>query len=370
MVLKSKQTVVVVVLVSFTVVGGFMGLAWWKERTAWPDGLIQANGRIEGDLISVATKFTGRVEKLFVREGDTVTIGQTMVQLDDVQTRAKVEQSRQAWMAHEAQVEATHTDLAILNLEVPLSIEGADAKVREFQAKVNKAVAVEQEAKSELNRVRRLYENRNTSLQELQESQRKWDVARYEISAARSALIQAKKESAQAELGWKRIRAKEGQVEVLERLRDQAEAVLEEFDSVLADMTITAPSNGTITTRIVDVGEMVSAGAPLFEIVDLGRLYLKVYVPEVQIGKVRLNLSAQIYTDAFPEKAFPAVVRYISSRAEFTPKEVQTPDERVKLTYAVKLYLEANPDHRLSPGMPADAVIRWQEDIAWRKPQW
>ena len=175
---------------------------------------------------------------------------------------------------------------------------------------------------------------------------------------------------AQAVLGWKRIRARESEVAKLERQRDQAEAVLEEVESVLADLTIRAPSTGTITTRIVDVGEVVSGGAPLFEMVDLDRLYLKVYVPEVQIGKIRLGLPARIYTDAFQEEPFPAVVRYIASRAEFTPKEVQTPDERVKLTFAVKLYLEANPDHRLTPGMPADAVIRWQEDVAWRKPQW
>ena len=370
MVLKIKKSVVILLSSVLAVGVGYAVLDWWKGRTAWPDGLIQANGRIEGDLISVATKFTGRAEKLFVREGDTVTVGQVMVQLDDVQIRAQVEQALHAWNAFEAQLQATHINLAVLNLEVPLSIESADAKVREFQAKFEKAVAVEMEAKSELNRDRSLYENRNISLQQLEESQRKWDVARHEISAARSALTQAKKEVAQAELGWKRIRARESEVAKLERQRDQAEAALEEVESVLADLTIRAPSTGTITTRIVDIGEVVSRGAPLYEMVDLDRLYLKVYVPEVQIGKIRLGLPARIYTDAFPEKPFSAVVRYIASRAEFTPKEVQTPDERVKLTYAVKLYLEANPDHRLSPGMPADAVIRWREEVGWRKPQW
>jgi len=75
-------------------------------------------------------------------------------------------------------------------------------------------------------------------------------------------------------------------------------------------------------------------------------------------------------TDAFPDEPFAATVRYIASQAEFTPKEVQTPDERVKLVYAVKLYLDANPDHRLTPGLPADAVIRWQESASWAKPRW
>jgi HlyD family secretion protein len=114
----------------------------------------------------------------------------------------------------------------------------------------------------------------------------------------------------------------------------------------------------------------VAAGTPLFDVVDLDRLYLKVFVPEAQIGKVRLGLPARIHTDAFPERSFAATVRFIASRAEFTPKEVQTPDERVKLVYAVKLSLEDNPEHRLTPGLPADAVIRWRDDVAWRAPRW
>jgi len=120
---------------------------------------------------------------------------------------------------------------------------------------------------------------------------------------------------------------------------------------------------------MVDLGEVVIAGAPLLELVDLERLYLQVYVPEHQIGKVRLDLPARIYTDAFPDQPFEATIRYIASKAEFTPKEVQTPDERVKLIYAVRLYLTENPDHQLTPGLPADAIIRWKDSVAWAKPR-
>jgi HlyD family secretion protein len=102
--------------------------------------------------------------------------------------------------------------------------------------------------------------------------------------------------------------------------------------------------------------------------VDLDRLYLKVYVAEAEIGKLRLGIPARIYTDAFPDTPFEAVVRYIASSAEFTPKEVQTQDERVKLVYAVKLYVTSNPGHRLTPGLPADAVIQWKEGATWAKP--
>ncbi len=369
--MKSLRTkLVIVLLLIVSLVGVYAVLKLWVWEVGLPPGLIQANGRIEGDIVTIASKFQGRVQSLMVREGDTVEAGQVMAQLDDKQVRAQVHQARHAWEGLEAQVQAAHSDLAVMNLQVPLAIEAADAQVAQARSRLRQARAVEKEARNEYARYRQLYENGNISLGDLQDAQREWEVAGTRVRISNFARIKAQKEEAQAQLGWKRIKTKEAEVAALERKRDQGEAALEEVESVLADLTITAPTAGTITTRLADLGEVVSPGAPLFEVVDLDRLYLKVYVPEVLIGKLRLGLHARIYTDAFPDQPFPAVVRYIASRAEFTPKEVQTPDERVKLTYAVKLYLEENPQHRLTPGLPADAVIRWKEDVPWAKPQW
>jgi HlyD family secretion protein len=259
--------------------------------------------------------------------------------------------------------------LAVLNLEVPLAIEAAEAGISNARAAVDKARAVEDEARRDTERMRPLIAEQAVSRQQFDQAEARWSVAKSEITAAQSRLTQAVKELAQAELGWKRIRTKENEVAMWERQRDQAEAALAEADSILADLTIVAPTSGTITTRMVDRGEVVVAGAPLLELVDLDHLYLKVYVPEVQIGKLRLDLPARIYTDAFPDQPFEATVRYIASKAEFTPKEIQTPDERVKLIYVVKLYLTVNPDHRLTPGLPSDAIIRWRDDVAWVKPR-
>jgi HlyD family secretion protein len=115
---------------------------------------------------------------------------------------------------------------------------------------------------------------------------------------------------------------------------------------------------------------MAAPGAPLFDLVDLDHLYLKVYIPEELIGKVRVGLPARIHTDTFPHRPVPATVAMISSQAEFTPKEVQTLNERTKLVYGVKLYLDKNPDHFITPGMPCDAVIRWKEGVRWEPPRW
>ena len=295
--------------------------------------------------------------------------GQVLIRLDNSQTAARVQQAKHAAEALEAQVQAAHMTLAVLNLDVPLAIERADAQVAKAKDTVDKALSVEREAHSDAQRFRDLAEKDQASIQQRDQATMRWEVAHKDIASSRSALIQTTKELTQAELGWKRILAKGAEVAALERQRDQAHAVVDEVESVLTDLTITAPTSGTVTTRMGDVGEVVIAGAPLLELVDLDRLYLQVYVPEIQIGKIRLGLPARIYTDAFPDQPYEATVRFIASKAEFTPKEVQTPDERVKLIYAVKLYLTANPDHRLTPGLPADAIVRWKEDVAWVKPK-
>jgi HlyD family secretion protein len=359
----------IVALIILVAIGVYFAIDRLLLNSGLPDGLIQANGRIEGDHVTVASKFPGRVQELLVREGATVTQGQVLIRLDNRQAAARVEQARHAAEALEAQVQAAHMTLAVLNLDVPLAIERADAQVAKAKDTVDKALSVEREARSDAQRFRDLAEKDQASIQQRDQVTMRWEVAQKEIASSRSALTQARKELAQAELGWKRIRAKESDVSALESQRDQAYAVFDEAESVLKDLMITAPTSGTVTTRMIDVGEVVAAGAPLLELVDLDRLYLKVYVPEVQIGKVRLDLPARIFTDAFPEQPFDATVRYIASKAEFTPKEVQTPDERVKLIYAVKLYLKENPDHRLTPGLPADAIIRWKDDVAWAKPR-
>lgn len=357
------------VLAISVAVGIYLALDRWILNQGLPDGLIQANGRIEGDHVTIASKFPGRIAELRAREGDTVARDQPLVILDDVQTRARVEQARRLVDMFEAQVEAAHTALAVLNLEVPLGIEVASAKVDSARAAVEKAKAVEQEAAQDVARMRALLPEQAVSHQLVDQTEARWKVAVSEQASAKGALTQAIKELSQAQLGWKRIKAKEGDVVALERQRDQSYAALDETESVLSDLTIKAPASGTITTRMVDVGEVVTAGVPLLELVNLDSLYLQVYVPEVQIGKLRLGLPARVHTDAFPEQPSDATVRYIASKAEFTPKEVQTPDERVKLIYAVRLYLTDNPDHRLTPGLPADAIIRWKEDVAWTKPR-
>jgi HlyD family secretion protein len=118
----------------------------------------------------------------------------------------------------------------------------------------------------------------------------------------------------------------------------------------------------------VELGERVEIGTPLFTLVDLDSLYVKVYVPEPSIGKVTLGQEARVHVDTYPGRAFPARVTRISQEAEFTPKNVETREERVKLVFAVEIALAENPGGILKPGMPADVALRWQPGAPWGMP--
>jgi len=358
------------ILVVLLLAGGYLAYERWGGVEPLPEGLIQVNGRIEGDHVTVASKYPGRVHEVLAREGDTVKQGQVLVRLDDAQTRAKVAQARHAVTAAEAQLRADRTSLGILRKEVPLSVKEAEERIEQARTKRAEAEAAELLARRDAERYRTLAEKGTVPPRTKEQKDTAWIQAREQRGAALSALTLAEHQLDHARLGGERIKAKEDEVAALAAQLEQARAALEESQAVLDNLVIFAPTSGMITTRIVDIGEVIGAGSPLYDIVDLDRLYLKAYVPGVEIGKLRRGLIAQIYTDAFPEQPFPATVRYIASRAEFTPKEVQTPDERVKQVYAVKLYLDENPEHRLTPGMPADAVIRWKEGTPWAKPRW
>jgi len=364
-----KRTCYILALAAI-VTAAYLSYRHWFYQPPFPDGLIQANGRIEGDQIAVASKFPGRIASLLVREGAQVQAGQVMAVLDDTQIRARAAQAREALAALDARIQAGRTGLEVFRQEVPLSVAGSEAALAQSVSVVEKAVANEEQARRDARRYKELAERGSVDLHRSEQAELARVAAQSDLEAARGALVRSRKQLADTRLGPQRIRARADELAALTAQRQQANAALSEAQSVLDDLTIRAPATGIVMTRLKDVGEIVAAGSPLFDLVDMDRLYLKAYVAEVLIGKLHLGLGAQIHTDAFPNESFPATVRYLSSRAEFTPKEVQTPDERVKLVYAVKLYLDDNRDRRLSPGLPADAVIRWKEGTPWAKPRW
>jgi HlyD family secretion protein len=347
----------------------FVYETWIKEEPL-PDGLLQANGRIEGDHITIASKFAGRVEQLPVEEGDSVEAGQILVVIEDKQINAQVEQAQREIESIASEISAEEILLGALNRKVDLEIEIAREDVSKANAAYRSKMAAEDNARKDAERYQQLAAVESVPETRKEDATLAWIRAREALESASRSLTQSQQRYEESELGKDDLSARENKIDSLKSKLLKARAAVKEVSSILSDLTIVAPTDGVITTKLVEMGEVINPGTPLLDLVNLDRLYLKVYIQEKEIGKLSLGLSARIYTDAFPDKYYPATLRYIASKAEFTPKEVQTPEERVKLVYAVKLYLDENPSHQLTPGLPADAVIRWEENTSWQKPRW
>jgi multidrug resistance efflux pump len=180
--------------------------------------------------------------------------------------------------------------------------------------------------------------------------------AQYEIAEANVDVARAQLEALQSGATQQEVGVAESQVE-------QAEAALATLHVHLDKMTLRAPRTGIVVERTVNVGEIAPPNFSLLTLADLDQVTLTVYVPENQIGLVKVGQDVQVKVDSYPERTFDAEVVHIASRAEFTPKNVQTKEERVSTVFAVKIEIP-NADHALKPGMPADAeilVAQWRE---------
>lgn len=179
--------------------------------------------------------------------------------------------------------------------------------------------------------------------------------AQVEVAAGQLAQAEAQLARLKAGATAEEIAALEAQVAQAEAAVAAAEAMLKTLDIQIEQSTLTAPVSGVVVERLMQVGELAAPGAPLFTLANLDEVTLTVYVPEAELGRVALGQEVEVMVDAYDE-VFKGAVSHIASQAEFTPKNVQTQEERVHMVFAVKVRL-VNPDHLLKPGMPADAVF-------------
>ncbi len=334
------------------------------------EGLALVNGRIEGERITLASKDKGRAAAVLVRLGDTVDKGQPLVRLESERIKARTEQAREQLNSLEAKEKSLQLKLKNFREETRLRIEKQRSALEQATAGLKQARAREEQKGKDARRFKELASQGTVAEKRKEDAVLAWEVSRRKLQESQAELEKARKAQDQALLGRDRIKAREDELRSLKAETARAAQQLKELQAVLEDMTIRAPAQGTVTELPVEPGESVAAGGTVLELFDLNSLYLEAYVPETQVGRLAPGQPARVYVDAWPEEYFPATVRYIADKAEFTPREVQTREERTKLVYQVRLYLDQNPDHRLTPGLPADAVIKWQEQAGWRKPSW
>ena len=341
---------------------------WWADRAA-PSGLLQINGRIEGDQIGVAPKAAGRISELLVREGDEVKAGQLLARLADEAVDARHAQTLAGAAAQRAQALALDTSAALLQSETAVQLATAQAGLAAARAELGRAQAAAMQEERDLERARDLAARGFVGPQSVERSELTLRSAREQQAAAHAALTRAEQALRDAQLGPQRLRARLAEAASVRAQAAAAEARVREAATQIADLQVIAPLAARVSSRYANAGEVIGVGTPIFGLTDLANVYLKGYVPEPLIGRVRLGQAAQIWIDAWPDTPFEARVGYIASRAQFTPKEVQTRDERTKLVYEVRLYPLADPGGKLLPGQPADGMIRHEEAAAWQRPR-
>lgn len=340
-------------------------LAKGLSRKHPPPGIIWASGIVEGDQTEVAPKIPGKVARLFVKEGDKVEKGELIALMDSQEIKAQVKAARAQTEQLKREVEKAKVALALTKEVVKRKIQAAQAGVKAAEAQLQGAIAQWVKWRKDWERFRALREKGVISQKRMDEvdaaykgAEAQMEGSREEVARARAALKEALAERKEITLRAKELKA-------LFSAYKTAKAKLEAAQARLNDTKIYAPTEGWVVEKLVEQGEVVTAGTPLVILVDLNALYLKVYLPETQMGKVALGQKARIYVDAFPHQAFPAKACYVAPKSEFTPKEVQTHRERVQYTFAVKLCVVKNRGLRLKPGMPGDGVIKTAPGPWW-----
>jgi membrane fusion protein YbhG len=365
-------------------------LVWrWAFASGVPDNIIVLSGRIEGDDSAVACKASGRIIEVRVREGDIVKAGDTIALLDDQQMKARAEQARVAAMGAEAKARAANEQVAVLQeqlqqarLQMQQAEVDAGGRVQQGEADLAAAEAdmAQQEASFQIASFDRDAYTRLARSGAVSERQGKQAVATAEqqaaavaaakrrVEAARGALNTAKANSANvgirgAQIATIRRQIAQQQAEVAGAAATaaQARAQLVEAEANLRDLDVIAPFTGTVITRAAEPGEVVQGGTAIVTLLDLSKVYLRGFVPEGQIGKIKIGQSARIYLDSNPHQPLDADVSRIDPQATFTPENTYFRDDRVKQVVGVKLQLKSAAGFA-KPGMPADAEVLVQGD--------
>ncbi|HEJ9529591.1 TPA: HlyD family efflux transporter periplasmic adaptor subunit [Proteus mirabilis] len=335
------------------------GIFWWKTQApALPDGFAQSNGRIEATEIDISTKTPGRIDTILVKEGDFVKAGEVLATMD---TRTLKEQ------LHEVQAQLEQAKSSVMTAESALSQRQSEQVAA--QAVVRQRIAELDASVKRLNRSRALVKTKAISIQQLDD-----DIARTE--GARAAVEAAK---AQVTATIAAIdSAKSGIIQAKTKV-DAATATERRIMAELDDSILKAPRNGRVQYRVAEPGEVLGAGGRVLNMVDLSDVYMTFFLPTEAAGKAALGSDVHIILDAAPHIVIPAKTTYVASVAQFTPKTVETDNERLKLMFRVRArispeLLEKHLEY-VKTGLPGRAYIRldnsqpWPTDLEVKLPQ-
>jgi len=293
--------------------------------------VIEASGNIEATNIIVSSQVSGKVLQILKDEGDNIIKGDTVIIIDPETYKLKLDEAIAAKDLAQAQFNLVKTGAR------KEDIIQADESLRQAQVSFDLAEKDKQ-------RMENLYESKSITKKQFDDAVANFDIAKAKLNSSKENLQKVKNLSRPEEI-------KQSEANL-----NRALANVNIYQKNLNDCYVTSPSSGFITKKFVETGETAGMMSSLFQVADLNSVELAIYVSETELGKVKLGQKSEINVDTYPDKSFDGTVIYISPQAEFTPKNIQTKDERTKLVFQVKIKIN-NPDFELKDGMPADATI-------------
>jgi HlyD family secretion protein len=313
-------------------------------RKTGPTDRTRVSGHVEADDVQIAPEVGGRILELKVKEGDRVNTGDLVARLDTRDT----ELSLQRAAAERAQADA-QVRLLVAGSR-PEDIRQGEAQAQAAVADVAAATADLANAQTDLDRYESLLRANAGSQKARDDAKARRDVAAERVNAAKERARSAHESATRVRAG-----ARREEIDAARARMAAVDAQIATLQKALHDATVTAPVGGVVTEKLVNVGELVAPRTPLVVVTDLDDAWAEVFVDEPAVPRITLGQPATLYTDA-GGTGIPGKVTYISPRAEFTPRNVQTAEERSKLVYRIKVSAD-NKSGVLKPGMPIEAEL-------------
>lgn len=292
---------------------------------------IEGTGTIESTNVIVSSRNAGEINSILFAEGEHVNAGDTILIIDHEALEYQLEQALAGEQIAQAQLD--------------LMLKGARSEdINQAEEMMNQSEINFNTAKNDFERYKQLWESKSISKKQFEDMTARHDVTLAQYNSAKENYQKVKKFFRPEE-----IEQAKGNVK-------KAKASVDLLKKNIRDSYVTSPLTGFIVKKFIEVGETVTPMSSLFKVSNLSTVELVIYVSEVELGKIKLGQKAEVTIDTYPDKKYEGKVTYISPEAEFTPKNVQTKDERTKLVFAVKIEV-VNKDFDLKSGMPADAIV-------------
>jgi len=292
---------------------------------------ISASGNIEATNIVVSSQVAGKVVQILKDEGEHINMGDTVIIIDPETYKLKLDEALSAKEYAQAQYKL-------------LKVGARNEDIKQAEDNLKQTQVTFDLAEQDKERMDNLYKSQSITKKQHDDATANYEIARARLNSAKENLEKVKNLARPEEL-------KQSEANL-----NKAIANVKLLQKNLNDCFVISPSSGFITKKFVEIGETAGMMSSLFQVANLSSVELVIYVPETELGLVKLGQEAEISVDTFPDKTFDGKVIYISPQAEFTPKNIQTKEERTKLVFAVKIKID-NPEFELKDGMPADASI-------------